>query len=162
MKKPRARRRDQRHAARVRARPDDLSREGELQGSAFVEKMCRYYAYLNPGLTMILNGKKFRSKDGLLDLLREEMDERAALRADPPERARTSRSPSPTPRRAARSTTRSSTASTPPRAAPTWRRSARRSCRCCAGSTRSSTTPSDIRAGIEAAICVRVEEPVFE
>jgi len=40
-----------------------------------VEKMCRYYAYLNPGLTIIFNGKKFRSKHGLLDLLKEEMDE---------------------------------------------------------------------------------------
>lgn len=41
----------------------------------FVEKMCRYYAFLNPGLTVVFNGKKFKSKDGLLDLLKEEMDE---------------------------------------------------------------------------------------
>lgn len=40
-----------------------------------VEKMCRYYAYLNPGLAVIFNGKKFKSKNGLLDLLKEEMDE---------------------------------------------------------------------------------------
>jgi len=40
----------------------------------FVEKMCRYYAYLNPGLSLILNGKRIRSKNGLLDLLIEEMD----------------------------------------------------------------------------------------
>lgn len=40
----------------------------------FIEKMCRYYSYLNPALTMVFNGKKFRSKDGLLDLLREEME----------------------------------------------------------------------------------------
>ena len=40
-----------------------------------VEKMCRYYAYLNPGLVVIFNGKKFKSKNGLLDLLKEEMDE---------------------------------------------------------------------------------------
>ena len=39
-----------------------------------VEKMCRYYAYLNPGLTLLLNGRRFRSRDGLLDLLREEME----------------------------------------------------------------------------------------
>ncbi len=44
---------------------------------AFVEKMCRYYSYLNPSLTMVFNGKKFRSKDGLLDLLREEMENEA-------------------------------------------------------------------------------------
>jgi len=41
----------------------------------FVEKMCRYYSYLNPGLAMIFNGKKFRSRNGLLDLLKEEMEE---------------------------------------------------------------------------------------
>ena len=41
----------------------------------YVEKMCRYYAYLNPGLTVVFNGKKFKSKHGLLDLLKEEMDE---------------------------------------------------------------------------------------
>lgn len=41
----------------------------------FVEKMCRYYSYLNPGLALVFNGKKFKSKNGLLDLLKEEMDE---------------------------------------------------------------------------------------
>ncbi len=41
----------------------------------FVEKMCRYYSYLNPGLGLVFNGQKFRSKNGLLDLLNEEMDE---------------------------------------------------------------------------------------
>ena len=42
-----------------------------------VEKMCRYYSYLNPGLTLKFNGQQFRSKDGLLDLLSEELDEEA-------------------------------------------------------------------------------------
>ncbi|MFP6866278.1 MAG: ATP-binding protein [Roseibacillus sp.] len=42
---------------------------------AIVERMCRYYAYLNPGLTLVFNKQKFKSKDGLLDLLREEMDD---------------------------------------------------------------------------------------
>lgn len=41
----------------------------------YVERMCRYYAYLNPGLTLTLNGKKFKSKNGLLYLLSEEMAE---------------------------------------------------------------------------------------
>src|SRR6478735_7206026 len=44
---------------------------------SYVEKMCRYYSYLNPALTLIFNGKKFKSKEGLLDLLREEMDSEA-------------------------------------------------------------------------------------
>jgi len=42
---------------------------------AIVEKMCRYYAYLKPGLSLVFNGKRFRSKGGLLDLLREEMED---------------------------------------------------------------------------------------
>lgn len=41
----------------------------------YVEKMCRYYTYLNTGLTLILNGKKFSSKNGLLDLLTEAMSD---------------------------------------------------------------------------------------
>ncbi|MGJ8677762.1 MAG: DNA topoisomerase IV subunit B [Akkermansiaceae bacterium] len=42
--------------------------------AGYIEKMCRYYSFLNPGLAIIFNGKKFKSKDGLLDLLKEEMD----------------------------------------------------------------------------------------
>ncbi|MGJ8697267.1 MAG: DNA topoisomerase IV subunit B [Verrucomicrobiaceae bacterium] len=43
----------------------------------FVAKMCRYYCYLNPGLALVFNGKKYKSKNGLLDLLKEEMDDEA-------------------------------------------------------------------------------------
>ncbi len=39
-----------------------------------VEKMMRNYAYLNRGLTLVFNGKKFQSKNGLLDLLQENME----------------------------------------------------------------------------------------
>lgn len=39
----------------------------------FVNRMCRYYCYLNTGLTINLNGKNISAKNGLLDLLREEM-----------------------------------------------------------------------------------------
>lgn len=46
--------------------------------AGYVEKMCRYYSYLNPGLAIIFNGKKFKSKHGLLDLLKEEMDSEPA------------------------------------------------------------------------------------
>jgi len=40
-----------------------------------VRRMCRYYAYLNPGLTLVLNGERIRSKNGLLDLLNEVIDD---------------------------------------------------------------------------------------
>ena len=39
----------------------------------FVETMMRNYAYLNTGLTLVYNGHKFSSKNGLLDLLTETM-----------------------------------------------------------------------------------------
>jgi topoisomerase-4 subunit B len=38
-----------------------------------LERMFRYYSYLNTGLTISFNGRKFRSKDGLQDLLRENL-----------------------------------------------------------------------------------------
>ncbi|MGJ8723383.1 MAG: DNA topoisomerase IV subunit B [Roseibacillus sp.] len=41
----------------------------------FVERMCRYYSFLNPGLCLVFNGTKYKSKHGLLDLLKEEMDD---------------------------------------------------------------------------------------
>ena len=41
----------------------------------FVERMMRYYSYLNKGLTIRYNGKRFRSKDGLKDLLQENLSE---------------------------------------------------------------------------------------
>ena len=37
----------------------------------YVETMLRNYAYLNTGLTLVYNGRKFSSKNGLLDLLTE-------------------------------------------------------------------------------------------
>lgn len=40
-----------------------------------IEAMLRNYAHLNTGLTLVFNGKKFKSKNGLLDLLRENLDE---------------------------------------------------------------------------------------
>ena len=39
----------------------------------FIETMMRNYAYLNVGLTLSYNGKKYSSKNGLLDLLTETM-----------------------------------------------------------------------------------------
>ncbi|MEO0447662.1 MAG: DNA topoisomerase IV subunit B [Verrucomicrobiota bacterium] len=44
-----------------------------------VERMLRNYAYLNRGLTLIFNGKKIRSKNGLLDLLQENMGDSKPL-----------------------------------------------------------------------------------
>jgi len=53
--------------------------DGEIFGNyswdmETVETMLRNYAYLNTGLTLTLNGKKFKSKNGLLDLLEENLE----------------------------------------------------------------------------------------
>ena len=40
----------------------------------YIEKMIWNYVYLNKGLTIVFNGKKFLSKNGLLDLLENNID----------------------------------------------------------------------------------------
>lgn len=41
----------------------------------YVVRMLKYYCYLNPGLTIIFNGEKYHSEDGLKDLLSENIAE---------------------------------------------------------------------------------------
>jgi topoisomerase IV subunit B len=41
----------------------------------YVERMIKYYVYLNPGLTIDLNGVKFFSENGLKDLLTDQTNE---------------------------------------------------------------------------------------
>ncbi len=41
----------------------------------FIREMLRYYSWLNPGLTLRFNDEVFRSKDGLMDLLRAKLTE---------------------------------------------------------------------------------------
>ena len=38
----------------------------------YVEKMIKFYVYLNPGLTIKLNGNKFKSESGLQDLIEDQ------------------------------------------------------------------------------------------
>jgi topoisomerase-4 subunit B len=45
----------------------------------FLEHRLRYYAFLNSGLTLVYNGKPFKSKEGLADLLRTELGEERPL-----------------------------------------------------------------------------------
>lgn len=40
----------------------------------YVEKMLWNYAYLNPGLTLVFNGEKIYSENGLKDLLKDNLD----------------------------------------------------------------------------------------
>lgn len=41
----------------------------------YVEQMIRNYTYLNRGLTIVLNGEKYSSKEGLKDLLNDNVEE---------------------------------------------------------------------------------------
>ena len=45
----------------------------------FIEHRLRYYSFLNSGLTLAYNGKKFRSQNGLRDLLGEELGEEPSV-----------------------------------------------------------------------------------
>lgn len=53
--------------------PDDTLFKNYRYQLEYIEEMLRMYAYLQPGLKMVLNGRKFISKNGLLDLLEESM-----------------------------------------------------------------------------------------
>ncbi len=50
-----------------------LFAENAAYNTEYVTRMCRYYTYLNAGLSINLNGKNLVSRSGLLDLLKEEM-----------------------------------------------------------------------------------------
>lgn len=47
--------------------------------SEYVEKMLKNYVYLNPGLTIVFNGEKFYSENGLKDLLADSIREEDRL-----------------------------------------------------------------------------------
>ena len=47
--------------------------------SEYVEKMIKNYVYLNTGLSILFNGKKFKSENGLKDLLEENIAEESKL-----------------------------------------------------------------------------------
>lgn len=128
---------------------------------AIVEKMCRYYSYLNPALTIRFNGKRFRSKDGLLDLLREEMEssplyEPIHLIGKDIEIAFTHTAESSEEYYSFVNGQNTSQGGTHLAA---FREALVQVVR---GFYKKQYDPSDIRAGIEAAICVRIVEPVFE
>ena len=128
---------------------------------AHVEKMCRYYSYLNPALTVVFNGRKFRSKDGLLDLLREEMESEPLyppihLSGDDIEIAFTHGAGSGEEYYTFVNGQNTSQGGTHLAA---FRETLVQVIR---GFFKKQYDPADIRAGIEAAVCVRIIEPVFE
>ncbi|KAB1067171.1 type IIA DNA topoisomerase subunit B [Tamlana haliotis] len=55
--------------------PDELIFKNYKFRSEYIVKMLKNYVYLNPGLTIVFNGEKFYSENGLKDLLSENIGE---------------------------------------------------------------------------------------
>ena len=62
---------------RVVFRPDEELFKGYAYNDEFVVAMIKNYSYLNAGLTLIYNGERYLSKQGLADLLAENMTDEA-------------------------------------------------------------------------------------
>ncbi len=55
--------------------PDEVIFKNYKYRNEYVEKMLKNYVYLNTGLTILFNGEKFYSENGLKDLLQENITE---------------------------------------------------------------------------------------
>jgi topoisomerase-4 subunit B len=51
--------------------PDEVIFKKYKYRNEYVERMLKNYVYLNPGLTIVFNGEKFHSENGLRDLLED-------------------------------------------------------------------------------------------
>ncbi|MDR6302152.1 DNA topoisomerase IV subunit B [Mesonia maritima] len=58
-----------RRGTKVTFIPDDTIFKKYKFRNEYIERMLKNYVYLNPGLTIVFNGEKFYSEDGLKDLL---------------------------------------------------------------------------------------------
>ncbi|WP_430810579.1 MULTISPECIES: DNA topoisomerase IV subunit B [unclassified Carboxylicivirga] len=65
---------DEKNGTFIAFTPDNTIFEDYLFQDEYIETLLRNYTYLNKGLSIIYNGKTFQSKNGLLDLLNENMD----------------------------------------------------------------------------------------
>ncbi len=55
--------------------PDDTIFKNYKYRNEYVSKMLKNYVYLNPGLTIVFNGEKYFSENGLKDLLSDNINE---------------------------------------------------------------------------------------
>ena len=65
---------DEKNGTKVTFFPDKEIFKNYKYNFEYIETMCRNYVYLNTGLSIYLNGKKFYSRYGLRDLLTENMN----------------------------------------------------------------------------------------
>ncbi|MCP9200315.1 type IIA DNA topoisomerase subunit B [Gramella sp. GC03-9] len=55
--------------------PDEIIFKNYKFRNEYIEKMLKNYVYLNPGLTIVYNGEKFYSENGLKDLLQDSISD---------------------------------------------------------------------------------------
>ncbi|WP_417588611.1 DNA topoisomerase IV subunit B [Owenweeksia hongkongensis] len=63
-----------RKGTKITFKPDNSVFKNYRFVNQYIEKMLWNYAYLNPGLTIMFNGEKFYSENGLKDLLADNLD----------------------------------------------------------------------------------------
>jgi len=63
---------DEKNGTYVEFKPDQSIFKNYKYRLEYVEKMIKFYVYLNPGLTIKLNGNKFKSDSGLKDLIEDQ------------------------------------------------------------------------------------------
>lgn len=68
-----------RRGTKVSFTPDESIFKNFKYRNEYIEKMLKNYVYLNPGLTIIFNGEKFYSENGLKDLLGDSINEEDQL-----------------------------------------------------------------------------------
>ena len=68
-----------RRGTKVTFIPDEAIFKNYNFRNEYIEKMLKNYVYLNPGLTILFNGQKFYSEDGLKDLLSDRIREEDRL-----------------------------------------------------------------------------------
>ena len=66
---------NQRKGTKVTFVPDNSIFKNYKFRKEYIEKMIKNYVYLNRGLTIVFNGEKYNSENGLKDLLLEEISE---------------------------------------------------------------------------------------
>lgn len=65
---------EEKNGVKITFHPDEEMFPNYRFISEYIETMLKNYVYLNAGLTILFNGQKFLSKNGLLDLLNESMN----------------------------------------------------------------------------------------
>lgn len=64
-----------RRGTKVSFTPDEAIFKKYRYRNEYIERMLKNYVYLNPGLTIVFNGEKFHSENGLKDLLEDNNSE---------------------------------------------------------------------------------------